>query len=142
MDDTAPLDLLEAIPNGVDGSSSTPFSDLDVIEDENVSVPIHESTVQSNNGSKSVLVENNEYEPVAELIKTEESLVSNKKRKSKRRSDGYNKSRKRVKSSKSEEYEVEMIVDHKIEDVRLKIVSSCLPHMHFNYFCLIISVHL
>lgn len=133
MDDTAPLDLLETIPNGVDGSSSTPFSDLDVIEDENVSVPIHESTVQSSNGSKSVLVENNEDEPVAELIKTEESLVSSKKRKSKRRSDGYNKSRKRSKSSKSEEYEVEMIVDHKIEDVRLIVVFSCLSHyLHLN----------
>lgn len=49
----------------------------------------------------------------------QDETINKKKRKSKKKNDGY-KSRKRVKPSKqpkqSDEYEVEMIIDHKVDE--------------------------
>ncbi len=74
----------------------------------------------------------------AESVALSVSLISNdskqdeqlkKKRKSRRKTDGY-KSRKRTKSSKpatkSEEYEVEMIIDHKTDEEVIIIHTSIL----------------
>lgn len=67
------------------------------------------------------IMDTDNMESVSVSIISNESKLDDtlkKKRKSKRKSDGY-KSRKRQKSSKtpkSDEYEVEMIIDHKTDE--------------------------
>lgn len=108
--------------NGYDECSVTSHTDCDVEKVTSEEEPMNGAEKSSVAVNGDEMVHQAEEDIIVELKQV--ITPASKKRKSKRKSDGYMRPKKRSKQSK-DEYEVEMIVDHKIEDVRTHKNITC-----------------